>query len=109
MNQEELLTVEDSFMIDGLGLNVGPDFSVPKKDWKPSKENITVERPDGTRINAEAKFNHSHFNIPDPSVPLDRRWRVTICILNIDKGNVPKGSKLLVRTELAKQLLEAQV
>jgi len=106
MNQSELMTVDAVFLIDRLGLIVATDFSVPNNDWKPSKENITIERPDGTKVNAVAQFNHSHFNIPDPSVPMDRRWRVTICILNFDKDNVPIGSKLFVRTELANQLLE---
>lgn len=109
MNQSELLTVDDVFLIDRLGLIVVPDFSVPNNDWKPSKENIRIERPDGSNVNAVAQVNHSHFNIPDPSVPMDRSWRVTICILNVDKADVPIGSRLFVRTALANQLLETQV
>jgi hypothetical protein len=109
MNQSELLTVEESFMIDQLGLVVIPDFSVPNNDWKPSEEAVTIRRPDGSECQAVAKFNHSHFNIPDPTVPIDRRWRVTICILNVAKEDVPIGSRLLVRKELANQLLESKV
>ncbi|UUO04316.1 hypothetical protein M4951_13025 [Blastopirellula sp. J2-11] len=108
MNKSELLTVDDVFMIDRLGLIVAPDFSVPNHDWKPSKETVTIQRPDGTEFEAVAQFNHSHFNIPDPSVPLDRRWRVTISILNIAKEEVPIGSKLFVCNELANQLLDNQ-
>lgn len=40
---------------------------------------------------------------------MDRRWRVTICILNVAKEDVPISSRLLVRNELANQLLESQV
>ena len=109
MNQSELLTVEDVFMIGQLGLIVAPDFSVPSSDWKPSEENVTIQRPDGREIKAVAQFNHSHFNIPDRTVPMERRWRVTICILNIAKEDVPIGSRLMVRKELVDQLLESQV
>lgn len=106
MNQSELLTVEERFAIDQLGLVVIPDFSIPRSDWKPSEETVTIRRPDGSEFEAVAQFNHSHFNIPDPTVSNDRRWRVTVCILNIAKEEVPIGSRLLVRNELANQLLE---
>lgn len=109
MKQSKLLTVEDSFQIDQLGLVVVPDFSVPRNDWTPSQENVTIRRPDGSECEAIARFNHSHFNIPDPTVPIDRRWRVTICILNVGKDDVPIGSTLFVRNELAKQLHESKV
>lgn len=108
MNPFELLTIEERFSIDQLGLVVIPDFSVPRNNWKPSIENVTIRRPDGSDLAAIAQFNHSHFNIPDPTVSADRRWRVTICILNILKEDVPIGSRLLVRKELAIQLLESQ-
>ena len=108
MNMSELLTVDDVFMIDKLGLVVTPDFSVPNNDWKPSNGTVTILRPDGTEFDALAQFNHSHFNIPDPSVSMDRRWRVTICILNIEKHEVPIGSKIYVRNELANQLQDKQ-
>ena len=109
MNQSELLTVELSFMIDQLGLVVVPDFSVPSHDWRPSQENVTIRRPDGSECEAVAEFNDSHFNIPDPTVPIDRRRRVTICILNVAKEDVPIGSTLFVRNKLAKQLQESKV
>ena len=108
MNKSELLTVDDVFMIDQLGLVVAPDFSVPNNDWTPSTETVAILRPDGTEFDAVAQFNHSHFNIPDPPVSIDRRWRVTVCILNVAKEEVPIGSKLFVRNELANQLQDKQ-
>lgn len=108
MKKFELLTVDDVFMIDQLGLVVAPDFSVPNNDWKPSSETVTILRPDETEFDAVAQFNHSHFNIPDPTVSMDRRWRVTICILNVTKDDVPIGSKLFVRSELANQSHDKQ-
>jgi len=105
----ELLTVEDRFMIERGGLVVAPDFSLPGNDWKPSEETVAIQRPDGINLQAVAKFNLSPFNIPDPDVPVDPRWRVTICILDRAKEDVPVGSKLLVRQELAAQLQERKV
>jgi len=109
MVNSELLTVEDRFMIERVGLVVVPDFSVPGNDWKPSEETVAIQRPDGITLEVVAKFSLSHFNIPDPDVPVDLRWRVTICILDRAKEDVPIGSKLLVRQELAAQLLERKV
>ena len=108
MKKSEPLTVDDVFMIDQLGLVVVPDFSVSNNEWRPSNETVTILRPDGTRFDAVAQFNHSHFNIPDPSVSIDRRWRVTICILDFEKDEIPIGSVLFVRSELADQLQDKQ-
>lgn len=55
MNQSELLTVEERFMIDKLRLVVVPDFSVPRSDWKPSEKNVRIRRPDGSEFEAVAK------------------------------------------------------
>jgi hypothetical protein len=109
MNLSELLTVEERFVIDRLGIVVAPDFPIPRCSWNPSEETVTIRRPDGSELEAVAQFNHSHFNIPDPTVPIDRRWRVTVCILNTAKEDVPIGSRLLVRNELVNQLLDAKV
>lgn len=102
----ELITVKDHFFFERVGLIILPDFSVPNNDWRPSKENITIKRPDGTCLEAVAQFNLSHFNISDPEASIDKRWRVTICIIDKTKKDVPIGSKLFVREELAHQLLE---
>jgi hypothetical protein len=109
MIHSELLIIEERFMVDRLGLVVIPDFSIPRCHWKPSEETVTIRRPDGSEFEAVAQFNQSHFNIPDPTVPIDRRWRVTVCILNPAKEDVPIGSRLLVRNELVNQLLDSKV
>ena len=109
INQSELLTVEERFSIDRLGIVVVPDFSIPRIGWKPSEATVTIRRPDGSEFEAIAQFNHSHFNITDPAVPIDRRWRVTVCIINTAKEDVLIGSRLFVRNELASQLLASQV
>ncbi len=82
MNLSELLTVEERFVIDRLGIVIAPDFPIPRCSWNPSEETVTIRRPDGSELEAVAQFNYSHFNIPDPTVPIDRLWRVTVCILN---------------------------
>jgi hypothetical protein len=109
MIHTELLAVEATFTINRVGLVFMPDFPVPENDWKPSEETVTIQRPDGIMLETVARFNLSHFNIPNPAVSVDRRWRVTICILDRGKEDVPIGSKLLVRKELAAQLLETEV
>jgi len=108
MSVSELLTVEERFMIDDRRIVVVPDFPVPRSSWKPSEETVTIRRPDGSEFEAIAQFKHTHFNIPDPTVSIDRRWRVTVCILNTAKEDVPIGSKLLVRNELVNQLMDSK-
>lgn len=96
-------------MIKGLGFFVVPDFSVPRNDWKPYQENVTILSPDGTEFKSVAKFHLWHFNLPNPSVAMDRRWRVTICLLNIAKEDVPVGCQQLVRQVFAFPLLREQL
>ena len=45
----ELLRVDESFHIQGYGLVVHPDFSVPN-GWKNQVETVVVEKPDGHNI-----------------------------------------------------------
>ncbi len=101
MNLSVLLTVEERFVIDRLGIVVAPDFPIPRCSWNPSEETVTIRRPDGSELEAVAQFNHSHFNIPDPTVPIDRRWRVTVCILKHREGRRSDCSRLLVETSLS--------
>ncbi len=48
-----LLTVVDRFQIEHLGLVLAPDFSVPDGKWSDQTHPITVEAPDGHRVEAE--------------------------------------------------------
>src|SRR5438093_13285206 len=95
MDRVELLTVEAAFHINGRGIVIIPDFSVPN-GWKNRTERIVVAKPDGHQIETTAQFNMSHFNIPDAKVPLDKRWRVVVLLPACEQEALPVGSRILV-------------
>ncbi|HEU0302913.1 MAG TPA: hypothetical protein VFR37_25855 [Longimicrobium sp.] len=105
MKMVELLTVQDRFDLSSAGLTVVPDFSVPSGRWSDIVTEVTVIRPDQTSISASGRFGRWHFNIPDPSVPLDKRWRVVLSIPGVTKDDVPVGSVVLVPEEVADEIL----
>ena len=104
MSRVELLTVADSFQISGRGVVVIPDFSVPD-GWKNRTDTITVAKPDGQQYEATAQFSVSHFNIRDPQVSIDRRWRVVVLLPDRTKDELPVGSKILVSPEVRDAIL----
>jgi len=81
MTLVELLTVEASFRITGRGVVVKPNFSVPN-GWRNRTETIVVLNPNGGQYEASAQFNLEHFNIADPSVSIDQRWRVVVMLMD---------------------------
>ncbi len=105
MERVELLTVEECFQLSHVGLVVVPDFSVPCGRWKNFSETVVVIRPDGREFEANAQFNMSHFNIPDPDVSVDKRWRVLVSLPDGKKNEVPIGSKILVSRETRNAVL----
>jgi len=108
MERLQLLTVEDTFWIEGNAvpmLIIHPNFSVPRGGWQSRTETVVVMRPDGQMIDATAVISMTHFNIPEPSVPIDKRWRVCMRLTNRTKEEVPIGSRILVSQELRDALL----
>ncbi|MDA8909178.1 hypothetical protein N9I65_03275 [bacterium] len=99
-----LLKVVDRFQIEHRGLLLAPDFSVPDGKWSGQTHPVTVELPDGTRFGTQAQFQLSHFNIRDPDVSIDRRWRVTVSLPDIQKDQVPVGSKVFAGTAIVTAL-----
>ena len=101
-----LLTVEDTFEIETRGLVLTPDFSVPKSiernQWI---ETIDVHLPNGDRSLRVAHFTMSHFLITDPTVPMDRRWRIVITLPGATKEELPIGSRVFARAELVELLI----
>ena len=100
----ELLTIEDRIQIGSRGVYLIPDFSVPKALWKDWTEKVTIISPGGVAFEATADFGLSHFNIPDPKVPLDARWRVVVVITDRKKEEMPVGSKVLASPEVIRAL-----
>lgn len=90
----ELLTVQEAFQLQGIGLAIVPDFSVPRAGWKDATYQVRVVKPNGQQIKADANFHVCHFNIPDPSVPLDKRWRVIVSFPSLTEDDLPAGSKI---------------
>ena len=100
MTRVELLTVTDRFQIDGAGIVLLPDFSVPSGRWAARTESVRLVTPDGQSCETLATFDLSHFRISDPTVSIDRRWRVTIMLADMSSTEVPIGSKLFVSQEI---------
>ena len=99
-----LLTVVDRFQIKHLGLVLAPDFSVPNGRWSEQSHSVIVEVPDGQRFEAKARFGLSHFNIRDPEVSMDRRWRVTVTMPEARKEQVPIGSRVFTESTVVAAL-----
>lgn len=57
MSQTELLIVEQVFQLDGIGLAIVPDFSVPEAGWKNGSHRVRVVKPDGKHFDADANFH----------------------------------------------------
>jgi hypothetical protein len=94
----ELLTVTDRFELSS-GLVVVPDFSLPD-GWKVRSETVTLLMSDGTHCEATAQLVITHFNIRDPAVPQDRRWRLVVSFPALKKGDLPIGTKVMVPRSL---------
>ena len=99
MGRIELLTVEERYYIQERGLILVPDFPVPN-DWQNFEDVSLIVRPDGEQFEAVAQFNMAHFNIRNPQVTIEQRWRIVVMLLSTDQDQVPIGSKLLVRPEV---------
>jgi hypothetical protein len=87
----ELLTVADRFQLSS-GLVVVPDFSLPK-GWKARSETVAIVTPEGESRKILACLMATHFNIPDPTVSADRRWRLVVSLPTMTKEEVPIGTK----------------
>ena len=98
MKRNELLTVADSFQLSHIGLTLLPDFSVPS-GWQNREERILIVTV-SSEFEVLAQFNMTHFNILNPEVAADRRWRILASLPGVQKAQVPIGSRLFVSQEL---------
>ena len=105
MNRVKLLTVEERFQLSGIGLTLAPDFPVPTGKWKNIQCKASIVCPSGDQFEAVAQLNMTHFNISDPSAPIERRWRVLVTLPDVPKEKVPVGSSLLVEQEVLNAVL----
>jgi hypothetical protein len=108
MSRMELVTVEDCFLIEGRGVAVIPDFSVPD-GWKDRTETVLVTKPDGQHYKAVAQFSLTHYRLLDPKSAMDRRWRIVLLLQSKQKDDLPAGSKVFVSHEVTDLLLPKAV
>jgi hypothetical protein len=100
------LTVEDTFWFECNGLVrliLHPNFSVPldweQNAWSQRTEPVVVAKPNGQQIEAPLRSTWEHFRISDPSVSIDKRWRLTLWLTDRTKEEIPVGSRILVSPE----------
>ena len=105
MDGLELLTVEDCFQSKRIGLVLVPDFALPSGPWKNFSDVVIVLRPDGFEFEETADFNLGRFNIHDPNVSIEERWRIVVSLPNGKKKDVPVGSKILVSRKTGNAVL----
>jgi hypothetical protein len=105
MDRVELLIVQERFQLNGIGLVVVPDFSVPKGRWRNFKEQVLILTPEGREFEALAQFNMSHVSISDPEVSIDQRWRIVVTLPSVQKEQVPVGCKFFVSPEVRNSVL----
>jgi hypothetical protein len=62
-------------------------------------------KPNGEQFEADANFQVAHFNIRDPPVRLDRRWRVVNSFPSLAKDDLPAESRILGALTMAATLV----
>jgi hypothetical protein len=96
----ELLTVEDVFDLVSQGLVCAPLLQPPTElPFRNFSAVVTVQPPDRPAFDVSASFNLTHFNIPDLTAPIERRWQVVTCLGRIPKESVPVGSVIFCDSE----------
>jgi len=99
----ELINVEDSFVIEGRGVVLLPDFPIPQNGWKAREEVVTVEMPDGTSHETRACIDWTNFSLTDPNATQDQKNRVVVRLVEeVDK--IPSGTRIFASTELCDAL-----
>lgn len=96
MNNVELMTVEDRFVIRGRGVVLLPDFSVPT-GWTDRSEPVTIVPPDGDSIIVPVTFVLTHYSFSDPTP--NQNWRITILVPGYEREDIPVGSIVFATPE----------
>ena len=103
MDRVELMKVEDTFLIESIGLVLAPSFDLPPEGkWVNINETVTIQTPEGKDISAEALFSVAHLNIKDPTVSVSKRWPILVSLKGVSKESVPIGSTVYI-TQSTKQ------
>ena len=100
MEMEEIIQVEDHFLIDGRGLVLMPLLPPPKGPFKPSSSDIRVRKPDGTDMTIKARFAVEHFTL----VGGKGKCHLVVMLPEAQKSDIPKGTKILVSAEIVEKM-----
>ena len=108
MDKVALMEVEDTFLIESIGLMLAPSFDLPQEGkWVNINETVTIQTPEGKNLSAEALFSVAHLNIKDPSISVTKRWPILVSLKGVSKDCVPIGSTIYV-TQSTKQSVVGQ-
>lgn len=96
MTEKFLLEVQERFQLtNSVGLVIVPDFDLPS-GWKNIKTIIRLETPNGMSKKCQGNFIMTHFNIADPNISIQKRWRVVLSLPKAKKTDINIGSKIFV-------------
>ncbi len=98
---EELIRVEDTFLLSGRGLVLVPALPLPASGkvqaWRAQVE---IERPNGEVVTLEAVFAPEHFLLTGGG----SRWHIPITLQSATKDLVPIGSVVRATRETIDRL-----
>jgi hypothetical protein len=95
-SRAELLRVQDVFDLASQGVVCAPLLQPsPEMPFKNFSAVVTVQPPDRPAFDVTASFDLMHFNIPDLTAQVEKRWQVVTCLGRIPKDSVPIGSVIL--------------
>ena len=97
MGNCHLISVEDRFELSTGGLVVLPALPVPTTVSKQFQAQVTVERPDGRRMEAASIFDLQHHKL----LAGNGGWVIVITFRGLSKEDVPIGSRILVDEQIA--------
>ena len=105
MSLVELMTISETFKLEGRGIVLAPSFFPhPHGRWKNRIETVVIQFPDGSATETQARFELNHLNIPDPNVPIELRWQVVVTLPDHTE-KPPVGSNILVSPEARDALI----
>ena len=97
MTPSQALVAEELFQITGRGLVVVPPLPAPASRIRPGLRGVvTVERPDGVKMQMEALASVEHFVLTGGG----GKWAGIITFPGRTKDDVPVGSRIWVDAEM---------
>ena len=103
MPPETLITVQESFFLQGKGVVIIPSLADATGRFKPFSECVTIRYPDGSERQFEAKFSVWHFTL----IGGGSRWCIGGLLPGAAKHAVPEGSTLVVSQEALQHFAKA--